>query len=616
MPDKICKIQDLNNLNTDELVRLAAEIREFLVGTVSRTGGHLAANLGVVELTIALCMEFDPYKDKIVWDVGHQAYVYKILTGRAERFDTLRKLDGLSGFPKRSESAADAFNTGHSSTSISAAAGFAAAARLNGDDYRSVAVVGDGALTGGMAFEALNHIGSSKLPVIVVMNDNGMSISKNVGGLSKRLKRLRSTGRYFKLKSDVKSALDRVPIAGKFLKKFIRNIKRVIKKLLLPSNIFEDIGFKYLGPIDGHSIKDLRAAFIQAKEMTEPVIIHVNTKKGKGYLPAEKSPDYFHGVGRFDEKTGRIAEQNNDTWSDCFGSKLCDMAGKNKNIVAITAAMPQGTGLSEFAAKYPDRFFDVAIAEQHAVTFAAGLAAAGLTPVVAVYSTFLQRAYDQIIHDAALMNLHVVFGIDRCGPVGSDGETHQGVYDIAYMTQIPNMTVLSPSDSEDFERMLEYAVCDMKTPVAVRYPRGAVRTDCAKEAEGPTAARLLREGTDVLIAAVGISVCDALKAADILKSDGISAAVADVRCVKPIDREFMISNASGKSAVVSVEDGIGTGGFGQQLECLLGREVLRFAYPDEPIVQGTVDEIKHKYGLDGDSIAEAIKDYLRNRIKR
>ena len=610
MLEKIHTAQDLKKLNNDELNALPGEIREFLIENVAKTGGHLSANLGVVELTIALFMEFDPYYDRIIWDVGHQSYVHKILTGRADRFDTLRKFGGMSGFPKSSESRADAFNSGHSSTSISAAAGFAAAARLKNTDERAVAVIGDGAMTGGMAFEALNHVGSIKLPVIVVLNDNGMSISKNVGGLAKTLKRLRSTVRYFRIKSNVKSALDNIPLVGESLKKTISRTKKMVRNLILPSSIFEDFGFKYLGPVDGHDIARLRVVLSQAKKMNEPVIIHVHTKKGKGYVHAEKNPDLFHGISSFDEDTGKPISPKKEDWSTCFGEKLCKLALNNDKIVAITAAMPSGTGLCEFSHKFPDRFYDVAIAEQHAVTFSAGLAKAGYIPVVAIYSTFMQRAYDQIIHDVALMNLHTVFCIDRCGPVGEDGETHQGVFDIAYMLQMPNMTVLSPSNKTDFDLMLNYAINSADGPVAVRYPRGAV---CQRDAEGLQSLKseLVKDGDDVIIVAVGICLYDALKAADILSSDGISVAVADARCIKPIDEQFMKKHCYGKKMVVSVEDGMRNGGFGQCLEDVLGRNVLKFAYPNEPIVQGSIDKIKIKYGMSAEAIADAVKSNLQ-----
>lgn len=610
MLEKIHNPSDLHKLTIDELDSLATEIREFLVKNISKTGGHLAANLGVVELTMALFLEFDPYTDRIVWDVGHQSYVHKILTARADKFDTLRKFEGLSGFPKASESDSDAFNSGHSSTSVSAAAGFAAAAKLSGSGIYSVAITGDGAMTGGMSYEALNHIGSLGLPVIVVLNDNGMSISKNTSGLSRSLKRLRTTDRYFNIKSNVKSAIVKLPIIGEPLKQFISRIKKITRNILLPNIIFEDLGFKYLGPVDGHDIDALRTILKQAKKIDAPVIVHAKTKKGKGYLPAEKNPDLFHGVQSFNEKTGVPLKQDGMGWSDYFGSVLCDIAEESQKVLAITAAMPTGTGLCKFAEKFPNRFFDVAIAEQHAVTFAAGLAKSNFTPVVAIYSTFLQRAYDQIIHDVALMNLPVVLCIDRCGPVGSDGETHQGVFDIAYMTQIPGMTVLSPSNKTDFKLMLEYAINEAHKPIAIRYPRGTVKDYCPQYL-APLNSRMVRSGNKVLIAAVGISVYDALSAAEILEESGISVEVADVRCIKPIDAEFMKSHAEGKELIVSVEDGIEIGGFGQQLESLLGRKVLKFSYPDEPVVQGSIEQIKDKYGLSAANIAEKIKEYLR-----
>lgn len=604
MPEKFRLTKDLKEMNIDELNALAADIRRFLIDSISKTGGHLAANLGVVELTLALFLEFDPYSDRIVWDVGHQAYIHKMLTDRADRFDTLRKLDGISGFPKMSESKADAFNTGHSSTSVSAVTGFAAAARLRGTNERAVAVIGDGAMTGGMVYEALNHAGSENLPVIVVLNDNGMSISKNVGGIANRLKRLRTTGRYFKLKAEVKSFLSHIPLIGKPLRKGIARIKRAIRKLLLPAALFEDLGFKYLGPADGHNIEDLRVILRQAKKLNAPVVVHVNTKKGKGYVHAEKNPDFFHGVQSFDADTGKTGGSA-QSWSDYFGERLCDLAESNDKVVAITAAMPLGTGLDKFSKKFRDRFFDVAIAEQHAVTFSAAMAAGGFVPVTAVYSTFLQRAYDQIIHDCALMNLHTVFCIDRCGIVGSDGETHQGVFDIAYMTQIPNMMVLSPSNKTDFDTMLDFAINKINSPVSIRYPRGEAKSLDVDYLE-PTKTRLVKSGTDILITAVGVTLYDALAVADMLEKQGVSAAVADVRCIKPIDAEFMKKHSADKKLVVAVEDGAEIGGFGQQLESLLNAKVLKFAYPDEPIVQGSCEQLKDKYGLSAEKIAQRI----------
>lgn len=624
MLERIKSPKDLKKLNYDELKCLSGEIREFLVEHVSKTGGHLAANLGVVELTLALFLEFDPYCDKIVWDVGHQAYVHKILTGRADKFYTLRQEGGISGFPKISESDADAFNTGHSSTSISAATGFAAAAMLSGNKRYSVAVIGDGAMTGGMAYEALNHAGSEKLPVIVILNDNGMSISKNVGGVSEKLKKIRITARYLRLKANVKTTLDSIPVVGTPVKHIIQKLKECVRSAVLPGVIFEDFGFKYLGPVDGHNIPDMREVLNQAKDLNEPVLVHIHTKKGKGYPPAEKYPDFYHGVSSFDEKTGADIKKKTETWSDFFGDKLCDIAENNKKVVAVTAAMPQGTGLEKFAEKFPKRFFDVGIAEQHAITFCAAMAQDGMVPVAAVYSTFLQRAFDQVLHDVSLMKQHVVFCVDRCGPVGSDGETHQGVFDIAYLMRMPNMHILSPCDKSDFKDMLDFAINYASTPVAIRYPRGKATdldvVDITKDNNIKSEAyvlksRFIREGRDVFIAAVGITVYDALKAADVLMHKGISAAVCDVRVINPIDKEFMTEHTKDIPVIVSLEDGVVSGGFGQQLAADLNRNVLTLGYPIEAIEQGTVEQIKKRYSLDYLSIADRIEEYFKNQNK-
>lgn len=604
--------ESVKQLTAAEREKLAEEIRGFLVAHVSQTGGHLAPNLGVVELTIALHCVFDPYVDRLVFDVGHQAYTHKILTGRAAEFTTLRQLGGLSGFPKTAESAADAFNTGHSSTSISAALGFAEAARLKGESYYSVAVIGDGAMTGGMAFEAMNQAGSSKTPLIVVLNDNGMSISKNVGGLAKALKRIRNTDQYFRFKAEVKSALDRIPVIGKPLKVRLSTLKKKLKQFLIPNVIFEDLGFTYLGPVDGHDISALITVLKHAKRLKEPVIIHTHTKKGKGYPPAERNPDLFHGISSFNPSVGLANGQDGvPTWSEHFGKTLCRMAKTDGNLVAITAAMPLSTGLQDFASAFPQRFFDVGIAEQNAVTFAAGLAQAGLTPVFAVYATFLQRAYDQILHDVALQKLHVVFCIDRCGPVGEDGETHQGVYDIAFLSHIPGMTILSPSNAADFDEMLEYAVHQMKGPVAVRYPRGEIRSlDAPPPHVALPGGRVLQEGNDVLLISVGIMCAEALRAAELLRQQHIQATVIDARAVKPMDLALFRQYAAQAEVVATVEDVVMTGGFGEQLAAALGREVIRFAFPDEPIQQGKVSELFQIYGLQGDRIARAIQKAL------
>lgn len=603
---------DIKNLSFSELDFLAEEIRQFLISNVSKTGGHLAANLGVVELTIALHRVFDVHIDRIVWDVGHQSYTHKILTGRAKQFSTLRQFEGLSGFPKTEEDVTDAFNTGHSSTSISAASGFAVAAALKGEKCSAVAVIGDGALTGGMALEALDHAGAMKIPLVVVLNDNGMSISRNVGGISNRLKQIRNTRRYFKLKSNVKSMLDKLPILGPPLKRYLTRLKSAIKRIMIKGLFFEELGFTYLGPVDGHNIRDLSFLLEQAKEMGSPVVVHVHTKKGKGYLPAEKDPGYFHGISGFNLETGKPITKGGKDWSCCFGEILSSLASKNPNILAITAAMPAGTGLKTFQKMFPKRFFDVGIAEQHAVTFAAGLAKAGFIPCVAIYSTFLQRAYDQILHDVALQNLHVVFCIDRSGPVGNDGETHQGVFDISYLSHMPGFTILSPSNREDFEQMLTYAVEVCDGPVAIRYPRGVIPASEWDSSFLPVIKpRLVKEGSDILIAAVGTTVYDACRVSELLENYGISTAVLDVRVIKPLDKELLMEYCDGKRMIVSLEDNVITGGMGQQLLALLQREVTIFAYPDEPIVQGSIKELKCKYGLLPEQIAEKLLQLYR-----
>ncbi len=606
--EKITASGNIKHLDNAQLKQLAEEIRQFLVNNVARTGGHLAANLGVVELTLALHQVFDIDYDRIVWDVGHQAYTHKILTGRKDFFESLRQMDGLSGFPKTEENSADAFNTGHSSTSISAAAGFAAAAKLRGEERTAIAVIGDGSLTGGMAFEAMNHAGVMKIPLIVVLNDNGMSISKNVGGLSKRLKRIRNTQRYFKLKSNVKSTLTKIPLVGNSIKKQIHRLKRRLKPLFVREVLFEDLGFRYLGPIDGHNLEDLKVVLNEAKQLREPVLIHVSTKKGKGYLPAEKNPEMFHGISSFDSQTGHLLKTTDKLdWSTQFGMFLTELAEKNPRLMAVTAAMPMGTGLNQFRDRFPNRYFNVGIAEQHAVTFAAGLAKSSLIPCFAVYSTFLQRGYDQLLHDVALQNLHAIFCIDRSGPVGADGETHQGVFDISYLSHMPGFTILSPSNVSDLKSMLTYAVEECKGPVAIRYPRGEAKQSIwPKDDAEVTSSVLRREGNDVLIAAVGTTVYDAIIAAELLEEKGISVAVLDVRALKPIDEDTILKYTADKKLVVSLEDNVITGGFGQQLSSLIQKELLICAYPDEPIVQGTVSQLKEKYGLSPDKIVDKV----------
>lgn len=606
--EQIHDSRDLQRLGMQELELLASEIRTFLIAHVSETGGHLSSNLGTVELTLALHKVFDVSCDKIIWDVGHQSYTHKILTGRKDLFDTLRSMDGISGFPKTEENPADAFNTGHSSTSISAALGIAKANELRGCDGRAVAVIGDGALTGGMAFEALNHAGSSRTPLVVILNDNGMSISKNVGGLSRHLKNMRNNKKYFVLKDDVKRTLDKVPLFGAPLKKLLQHLKKDMKKILVQNGIFEDLGMTYMGPVDGHNIQNLITVLNRAKELNEPVLVHIHTVKGKGYSFAEQNPDVFHGVGAFDPATGLEDANGALGFSDLFGKALCDLAQENTNIAAVTAAMPAGTGLMKFSALYPERFFDVGIAEQHAVTFSAGLAKAGMIPVFAVYSSFLQRGYDQLIHDVALQKLHVVFAIDRAGAVGKDGETHQGIYDLSYLAHIPGMTILAPSCAQDFEQMLRYAVCECDGPVAVRYPRGSAlpaqwRISPLRSGKGS----MVREGGDVLLIAVGAMVQEALAAADLLQKENISAGVLDARFIKPLDIALIQKQAEKYRFAVTIEDNSVIGGFGSMVRQSLEQKVLVLGYPDEPVKQGTISELRKKYGIDAEGIAAAVQ---------
>lgn len=611
--DKINSSSDIKKLTDLELNILADEIRSFLIKNISKTGGHLAANLGVVELTLAIHKVFDVDYDKVVWDVGHQSYTHKILTGRKDKFEYLRKFDGISGFPKTEETEADAFNTGHSSTSISAAVGFAVAAKIKNEKRHAIAVIGDGALTGGMAFEALNHAGAIKAPVIVILNDNGMSISQNVGGLSQWLKRIRTTCEYYNFKSNVKSVLDKIPVLGSFLKRSATGLKNTLRPLVVENEFFENFGFKYLGPVNGHDVAELQNVFTYAKKLNQPVVIHVHTTKGKGYTPAEKDPRRFHGVSEFNMHTGKQLKSNLLCWSEVFAKELCALAEQKPEIIAITAAMPSGTGLDLFKNKYPDRFFDVGIAEQHAVTFAAGAAKAGLIPCFAVYSTFLQRGYDQLLHDIALQNLHAVFCIDHTGPVSGDGETHQGVFDISYISHIPGFTILSPSCTSDLKQMIEYAFLKCCGPIAVRYPKGLITEGKNRKFvynNYNIQNRLLKDGNDIVIFAIGKTVEDALEASSILEAKGISTAVVDVGTIKPINKSNTEKYSKGKKIIATIEDNVIIGGFGQQLASILKKEICIFGYPDEPLAQGSEKEIKIKYGLSAKQIAAKLQKAL------
>lgn len=602
--------EDLRKLSNEELNVLNSELRQFIIESVSKTGGHLASNLGVVELTVALHYSFNTPDDKIIWDVGHQSYIHKIITGRKEQMSTLRQYNGLSGFPKRSESSYDVFDTGHSSTSISAAMGVARARDLKKEKYEVVAVIGDGALTGGMAFEALNDLGRSNTKVIIVLNDNEMSISPNVGGMSHYLSVLRTSTGYLSTKRDIEKLLNDIPVVGKTIKSFLKRTKDGIKKMFIPGMLFEELGLTYMGPIDGHNTEELLESFKAAKNIEGPLIMHVITKKGKGYKYAEMRPDEYHGVSPFDVVTGESLKKSEvPTYSKVFGSKLCEIARDNNNVVAITAAMTDGTGLKEFAKMYPDRIFDAGIAEQHAVTMAAGLAVNGMVPVVAVYSSFLQRAYDQIIHDVVLQKLHVVFAVDRAGLVGDDGETHHGVFDETFLSQIPNLTVMAPADYTEFESMLEYAINEYDGPVAVRYPRGnsklIIGNSNAPIEKGKGV--VVKEGRDITIVCSGRMVETAVKVSEILEKQNIDAEIINLRFIKPLD-ESLINTSVSKTGKAVIIDESSSYGVASLIKNIIPDDagVLLKTLPDEFIKQGSVEELLRANGLDAQSIAENI----------
>ncbi len=608
---------DLKNMTEEELKTLSSDIRNFLIDSVSKTGGHLASNLGIVELTIGIHKVFDSPEDKIVWDVGHQSYVHKILTGRADKFDTLRQTDGISGFPKTSESPHDIFDTGHGSNSVSLAAGLAAARDLKGENHNVIAVIGDGALTGGMAYEGLNNLGFLKSKTIVILNDNGMSISKNTGAISMHLNKLRVSSKYLNAKENIKRALNNVPVVGKDLAQGVSHIKNSLKYAFVDGGaIFEELGITYVGPIDGNDISKVIEILEIAKESSEPVLIHAITKKGKGYRQAEEMPNKFHGIGPFDADTG-IAQSSGETYSSVFGKKLVNMALADKRITAVCAAMTEGTGLGIFSETFPDRTFDVGIAEEHAVSFAAGLARNGLKPVVAIYSTFLQRAYDQIMMDVALQNLPVIFAVDRSGNVGADGETHHGTFDLSYLTQMPNMTVLAPKDYEELELMMDYAVT-LDSPCAIRYPRGRQSEFPAELKAQPldmTKSQVFITGRDVEIWACGKMTATAVEVFRILDSKGISCGVINARFVKPLDTKTLFESAQRTKLIVTVEDNILAGGFGTQVSSTLSgsdTKVYSFGWPDKFIEHGMSSQLFKKYGLDADSIAERIVDLIES----
>ena len=615
MLDKLHEEGNLKNFNIDQLELLCKEIREFLIKSVSKTGGHLASNLGVVELTVAIHKVFDLPYDKIIFDVGHQSYVHKILTGRDAKFDTLRQFGGISGFPKRSESDYDVFDTGHSSTSVSAALGMARARDIIGDKHNIIALFGDGALTGGEIYEALNDAGHHKTPIILILNDNAMSISKNVGAVSKHLRNIRINRHYFNSKRHISNFLDSIPLLGKPLKSFITKLKTVLIRLI-GATLFEELGYKYIGPLNGHDLKTLIDCLEYAKSVRKPLLLHACTQKGKGYSPAEKNPSSYHGVSCFDELDGKLPKLN-ECYSSQFGKTMLDIAASNSNVVAITCAMPDGTGLIEFSKLYKDRFFDVGIAEEHGVTYAAGMAAAGIIPVIPLYSTFLQRAYDQALHDVCLQNLHVVFPIDRAGIVGADGETHQGIYDLSYLSTMPNMTVLSASSFRQLDDMLRYAVNEHKAPIAIRYPRGNTQSNFAYNGFEIGKPYVHLSGKDVTIITTGRMVATAENVANALSKSNITAELIELPTVYPLNESAVIAAAMKTGFVITLEDNIKSGGFGEHIaETILSHNVSCkfkiFALPQEPIVHGTVKELDEKYGIDYQSITEYIKKELNN----
>lgn len=609
MLEQINSPQDLKKLNEKEKKQLAEEIRKYILDVVSENGGHLASNLGVVELTIALHSVFNVPEDKIVWDVGHQSYVHKIITGRREELKNIRKLNGIAGFPKSNESDADCFNTGHSSTSISAALGMARARDILNENYKVIAVIGDGALTGGMAEEALNDAGASKSNIIVVLNDNEMSISKNVGGISLLLGKMRTKNVYTKANEKVRVRMGNIPKVGNKIVKLTSRIKNSIKQIFISKMYFEDIGYTYLGPVDGNDIEAVEEILEQSKKCKGPVLVHVVTKKGKGYKLAEKNPSKFHGTAPFDKKTGEVLKAKSKDYSKVFGEKLVEIAKNDNRIVAITAAMADGTGLSEFKKKYPKRFFDVGIAEQHAIGMAAGMAKSGLIPVVPIYSSFYQRAYDQVIHDVCMQNLHVIMCADRAGIVGNDGETHQGLLDMASFSIVPNMTIMAPKDFKELEQMIDFAV-NFNGPILIRYPRGGegnLKLKCnEKIVLGES--ELLKEGSDVTIIAIGKMVEKAVEVADEFSKIGVDAEIINARFLKPFDENKIIESIEKTKNVITIEDGFIKGGLATTVNELIAKNgiidvnIKNCGYDDEFVKQGSVQELEQINGLDCNSI--------------
>lgn len=623
MLEKIQKPNDIKKIPADQLPALAEEIREFIIESLSKTGGHLASNLGVVELTIAMHRVFDLPKDKLIWDVGHQSYTHKILTGRKDGFETLRREGGISGFPKRSESDCDVFDTGHSSTSISAGVGYVRARELKKENYSVVSIIGDGALTGGMAYEALNNAASLKSNFIIVLNDNEMSITENVGGMSSYLSGLRTASAYTGFKMDVTKALNRIPGIGPGMVDAMRKTKSSIKQIIIPGMLFEDMGLTYLGPVDGHNIPQLIKTFQEAKRFEGPILVHVLTQKGRGYEPAMRHPARFHGAGPFDVKTGLPVGKSNPTYTDVFSTVMRKMGDRRKDVAAVTAAMMTGVGLKRFSNMFPDRCFDVGIAEEHAVTFAAALSLGGITPVVAIYSSFLQRAYDQIMHDVCMQNLHVVFAIDRAGLVGYDGETHHGIFDLSYLGSMPNMTILAPKNLWELSDMIKFAV-DYDGPIAVRYPRGEAYTGL-KEFRAPIClgkSEVIHEGSRVALLAVGSMVKMAEEVQKQLKERmDMDAALVNARFVKPIDEELLRSFADTYELVVTLEENVKDGGFGERVLAFAEEEDLPFgveiiALPDRFIPHGSVSYQMKQVGFTPEDICGRIEEYYRKQGRK
>ncbi len=610
--DQIRKPNDIKRVEQKDLPALAGELRELIIDRISKNGGHLASNLGVVELTVALHRSFDLPHDKIIWDVGHQSYAHKILSGRREEFEHIREYGGISGFPNKDESDCDPFTTGHSSASISAGLGLVHARDLTGEDYHVVAVVGDGALTGGMIYEALNNASRLKSNYIIVLNDNNMSISENIGSVSRMMNNIRTTQSYNELKENVSGALSRIPAVGEGLVRQIRNTKSSLKQLFIPGMFFENMGLTYLGPYDGNDIYAMMSAFRYAKRMKKAVVVHVMTKKGSGYTPAERHPDVFHGIGPFDRETGKPLKKPGKTYARIFSRTICRLAEKDGRIAAVTAAMTDGVGLKAFAGKYPDRFFDVGLAEEHAVTFAGGLAAGGMKPFVCIYSSFLQRSYDQLVQDVCLQRLPVTFILDRAGIVGADGETHQGILDISYLSSIPEMTVFAPKNGAEFEDVLNWAV-GFDAPLAIRVPRGPAYTGLEDQRSPILYGRgeLIKKGEGVALLAAGSMVETAEKVREELERYGISATLINARFLDPADRELILSLIPEHGLIVTMEENVLSGGFGEHVDGILADagakcDVINVAVPDKFVKHGSQAELRSECGLDADNVTEKI----------